>query len=49
MRRKKFFANLGYIVLFGLVGTVLTFIAFSLLTWGFMESGIMYQYTFTDG
>jgi hypothetical protein len=45
MRRKKFFNNLGYIVLFGLVGTVITFVAFSLLTYGFMESGIMYKYT----
>ena len=44
MRRRKFFANLGYIMLFGLVGTVITFMAFSLLTWGFMESGMMWKY-----
>ncbi len=44
MRRRRFFDNLGYIVLFGLFGTVITFIIFSLLTWGFMESGIMYYY-----
>ena len=49
MRRKKFFDNLGYIVLFGLIGTVLTFLAFSLLTYGFMQSGIMYKYTVGKG
>lgn len=36
MRRKRFFENIGYITLFGLVGTVITFIFFTLLTWGFM-------------
>ena len=36
MRRKRFFENIGYIILFGLVGTIFTFIVFTLLTWGFM-------------
>jgi len=44
MRRKRFFENIGYIILFGLFGTIITFIVFTLLTWGFMESGIMYKY-----
>jgi solute carrier family 9 (sodium/hydrogen exchanger), member 6/7 len=44
MRRKRFFENIGYIILFGLVGTIFTFIVFTLLTWGFMQSGIMYKY-----
>lgn len=41
MRRKKFFANIGYIILFGLVGTIITFIVFSLLTFGVSEAGFM--------
>ncbi len=44
MRRRRFFANLGYILLFGLLGTLVTFIIFTTLTWAFMESGIMYKY-----
>lgn len=46
MRRKRFFDNLGYIVLFGVVGTVITFIIFSLLTWGFMQADIMHMYQY---
>ena len=37
IRRKKFFSNIVNISKFGLVGTVLTFIILSLLTWGFFE------------
>ena len=32
MQRKKFFANIGNIVLFGLVGTIIAFVSFSGLT-----------------
>lgn len=35
MRRKRFFENIGYIVLFGLFGTIFTFVMFSILTWAF--------------
>ena len=44
MRRKRFFENIGYIILFGLLGTILTFIMFTLLTWGFMRAGFMHKY-----
>jgi NhaP-type Na+/H+ or K+/H+ antiporter len=44
MRRKRFFENIGYIVLFGLFGTIFTFVMFSVLTWAFMEAGVMYKY-----
>ena len=46
MRRKRFFDNLGYIVLFGVAGTVITFIMFSLMTWGFMQADIMHMYQY---
>ena len=36
MRRKRFFDNFGYILLFGLLGTIITFMIFSVLTWAFM-------------
>jgi NhaP-type Na+/H+ or K+/H+ antiporter len=36
MRRKRFFANIGYITLLGLFGTIFTFIMFSVLLWAFM-------------
>lgn len=32
MQRKKFFANIGNIVLFGLIGTIIAFVSFSLMT-----------------
>ena len=32
MQRKKFFSNIRNIVLFGLVGTIIAFASFSLLT-----------------
>ena len=48
MRRKKFFENIGYIILFGVVGTVITFIVFSALTYGFMKAGIFKLYKYHE-
>jgi NhaP-type Na+/H+ or K+/H+ antiporter len=44
MRRKRFFENFGYISLFGVLGTVITFLVFSVMTYLFMTTGIMYKY-----
>lgn len=44
MRRKKFFANMGYIALFGLLGTLVTFFIFSGLTYGLFKTGLMKKY-----
>lgn len=49
MRRKRFFENIGYIMLFGLFGTILTFTMFSALTYGFMQAGIMWKYNSATG
>lgn len=46
MRRKRFFENIGYILLFGVLGTIVTFVVFSGLTYGFFKSGIMYKYEY---
>ena len=32
MRRKKFFANLGYVSVFGFIGTLIAFVSFTLFT-----------------
>jgi solute carrier family 9 (sodium/hydrogen exchanger), member 6/7 len=37
MRRRRFFANIGYILMFGIVGTILTFLVFSALTYTIMN------------
>ena len=49
MKRKKFFENIGYIMLFGLVGTFICFTMFSLFTWAFMESGTIEMYNGATG
>jgi NhaP-type Na+/H+ or K+/H+ antiporter len=35
MRRKRFFENIGYVLLFGIVGSIVAFSIFSSLTLGF--------------
>jgi NhaP-type Na+/H+ or K+/H+ antiporter len=44
MRRRRFFNNLGYILLFGVFGTVITFFAFSGITIGLMKANYMTYY-----
>jgi len=44
MRRKRFFENIGYILIFGVFGTILTFLVFAGLTYAAMEGGIVSQY-----
>lgn len=36
MRRKRFFDNIGYILLFGIFGTIVTFFVFAILTYAFV-------------
>lgn len=36
MRRRRFFNNIGYILLFGIFGTICTFFVFTGLTYGFV-------------
>lgn len=47
MRRRRFFDNIGYIMLFGIFGTLFTFFVFTGLTYGFMQSGFLTMYTST--
>ena len=44
MRRRRFFANIGYILLFGVIGTVITFLVFAALTYGIMEADFLQMY-----
>jgi NhaP-type Na+/H+ or K+/H+ antiporter len=44
MRRRRFFANIGYILLFGVLGTILTFLVFSGLTYGSMQLEFIHYY-----
>jgi len=39
MRRRRFFDNIGYILLFGVFGTIVTFFVFTGLTLGFVSTG----------
>lgn len=39
MRRKKFFSNFGYISIFGILGTVVTFFVYFGLTYAVVSSG----------
>lgn len=38
MRRRRFFNNIGYILLFGIFGTLITFFIFTFLTYGFIKT-----------
>lgn len=49
MRRKRFFDNLGYILLFGVLGTVVTFFIFSALTVGLVKANYMTYYDSVTG
>jgi NhaP-type Na+/H+ or K+/H+ antiporter len=44
MRRRRFFDNIGYILLFGVFGTITTFIVFTYLTYGFVKTGEFKMY-----
>ena len=44
MRRKRFFANIGYILFFGVLGTILTFMIFSTLTFAVMQMNFLEMY-----
>jgi len=45
MRRRRFFANIGYILLFGVFGTIVTFLVFAGLTYLVMQYGNLAMYT----
>lgn len=49
MRRRRFFANIGYILLFGVLGTVTTFIAFSIMTYVIMNQDFITMYVSSTG
>lgn len=44
MKRKKFFENFTNILLFGLFGTLITFTAFSVMTYIVVEFDILWKY-----
>ena len=45
MRRKRFFDNIGYILLFGVLGTIVTFAVFSGLTIAIMQGNFLNYYS----
>jgi NhaP-type Na+/H+ or K+/H+ antiporter len=49
MRRKRFFDNIGYILLFGVFGTITTFIVFAYMTYGFVSTGSLKMYMMRGG
>lgn len=45
MRRKRFFRNIGYVLLFGVFGTVIVFFTFTGLTYGMVSGGQLKMFT----
>lgn len=45
MRRKRFFRNIGYVLLFGVFGTVVVFFTFTGLTYGMVSGGQLKMFT----
>jgi NhaP-type Na+/H+ or K+/H+ antiporter len=46
MRRRRFFANIGYILFFGVVGTIFTFFVFAALNVAVMKIGFLKMYSY---
>jgi len=44
MRRKKFFANIGTIMKFGFVGTIICFSIYTAMTYGALKAGWLTKY-----
>ena len=44
MRRRRFFRNIGYVLLFGVVGTIVFFFTFTGLTYGMTSGGKLKMY-----
>lgn len=44
MRQRRFFANIGYILFFGVLGTIVVFFAFAGLTYGAMKLEFLEMY-----
>ena len=44
MRRRRFFRNIGYVLLFGVVGTIIVFFTFAGLTYGMTSGGGLKMY-----
>ena len=41
MRRRRFFRNIGYVLLFGIIGTVIIFFCFAGLTFAMVKGGTL--------